>query len=112
MALRLVRRLRARALLGWGWLEECVDKRVLIWRGDGYLVLGYLDGVCSWRKTKCDEARGGSMVTYTLFLFSIMHYMLYLITGILLRLPSNSMVCIVSLGCHLRYTATLNAAGL
>jgi hypothetical protein len=26
MALRLVRRLRARALLGWGLLEEWVDK--------------------------------------------------------------------------------------
>lgn len=47
------------------------------------------------------------MVTYTLFLFSIMHYMLYLITGILLRLPSSSMVCILSLGYHPRYTATL-----
>lgn len=29
MGLRLARRLRARGLLGWGWLEEDVDKSEL-----------------------------------------------------------------------------------
>lgn len=50
MGLQLVRRLKARVLLGWAWLEECVDSRELsraVETGDGNLVLDYLEDVCS-----------------------------------------------------------------
>lgn len=47
------------------------------------------------------------MVTYTLFLFSIMHYMLYLITGTLLNPLFSSMVCILGPRYYLCYTAAL-----